>query len=193
MGILQSECLEIMTRAADYIIANAFSKEESDQFQSCYPSIVGEKESSPLCWCYGDLGVALALYQVAQLNSENGAFYQSKSEEILQLAIKREGYANTRVGDAGICYGASGTYLMFNRFFDITKGAVYEERAAYWYDQLFGFAKYPDAPSGFKGMFNQQHASTNISFNEGVIGIGCTIISKLNNNYVALNEFLNIS
>lgn len=194
-GILPELCLSIMKRAAGYILANAYNEQEKDQLKSMYPTIVGENESSPLCWCYGDLGVALALHKVAALSEPGGdkALLINEVGKVLEFGAKRKNYQETRIGDAGICYGASGTFLMFNYLSQFESFEQYSVIAEEWYAQIPGFAVHPEYPCGFKGMFNQQYANTNHSFNEGIIGIGCTILSKLNNNYSALNEFLNIS
>jgi lantibiotic modifying enzyme len=194
LNILPEKCLEIIKKGADFILSKSYTRTETElnKLVSFYPTIVDEIESSPLCWCYGDLGIAIAFNKIGLISPADQK-YSIKANEIFLNSILRTEYKDTRLGDAGLCYGVSGTSLMFRQFYEETGNKVYLEKSEYWHNRIYDFSIHTDGPLGFKGMFNQQYPTTNLSFNEGIAGIGCTILSKLNNNYTALNEFLNIS
>jgi hypothetical protein len=84
---------------------------------------------SRLAWCYGDLGVSIALLQAAR--SAREPTWESEALSIARLAAARRG-PDTAVLDSGVCHGAAGIGHCFNRLFQATQDPVFEEAARFW-------------------------------------------------------------
>ncbi len=98
-----------------------------------YPYEVG-KTGSRLAWCYGDLGVALALRKAARaLDSDDWA---SASSEAVRTAASASIEASLVV-DAGLCHGAAGVALVFSNF---TDEPLAIEAANRWWSLVARFA-----------------------------------------------------
>jgi hypothetical protein len=82
-----------------------------------------------LAWCYGDLGLAVALLWAARCVGE-------AQWERAALAIARRAAArppeHSGVVDAGLCHGAAGVGHLFNRLFQATGEACFADAARFW-------------------------------------------------------------
>src|SRR5438093_719443 len=70
-----------------------------------------------VAWCYGDLGIAVALFLAARCVNES-----SWQNEALALARNVAGRPPEQSGvkDCGLCHGAAGVGHLFNRLFQAT-------------------------------------------------------------------------
>lgn len=184
-GIAPDVCRRVMKGAITYIMANRFTQ---PGMHSLFPTIVGEQEETPLCWCYGDLGVGIALERAGILLGE--PVYRVYAEQIFRNALNRRSFETTRMGDASLCYGAAGTHVLFLQYAATNSDPVFKEAADYWYERIFTYQQDNVDTCGFKAMFNQHYPETNVCFIEGISGIGITIIARMTGRYDCLQEFL---
>ncbi len=91
-------------------------------------------------WCYGDLGVALALWHAGQ--------HDLACETMLACAADAR---RTRVGDAGLCHGSAGVAHACQRFYHATGDVAFRDAARAWFaitldaeriDALHGFSEW---------------------------------------------------
>ena len=72
-----------------------------------------------MAWCYGDLGIAIALYHANQiLNNEE---VEREYIELLHKSLKRKDKSISMVEDISVCHGSFGLALIFKKFYDRTK------------------------------------------------------------------------
>jgi len=96
--------LKLLHSATTYILNQEIPVE---QYGSFFPnfSIESQPELSKtrLAWCYGDLGVGLAIHQSGMTLQKQA--WVDKGMEVLLHAANRRGLVENRVQDAGICHG----------------------------------------------------------------------------------------
>jgi lantibiotic modifying enzyme len=100
-----------------------------------------------LAWCYGDLGIAVALLSAGRL-------MHAPEWEREALAIARRASRRSRevsgVIDAGLCHGAVGVAHLFNRLFQATGEIWLAETARYWFDEALAMRKPGRGIGGFE-------------------------------------------
>jgi lantibiotic modifying enzyme len=171
----------------NYIIRQQFSEPD----MSYFPTLSLENNTSKysrLGWCYGDLGIAQALLISAKmLNNTQLADFAIKV--FLHSSNRRDLKVNFVI-DAGLCHGSAGIAHIFNRLYQTTKNAVFEESSKYWMQQtlalyqqggLAGFKKWNGTNKGWENSYDLL---------DGIIGIGLSMISHLNSNLMEWDECL---
>lgn len=104
-----------------------------------------------LAWCYGDLGVAIALISAARAR-ERADWYQEAI--LLAHACAERPPEISGVRDAGLCHGAAGAAHLFNRLYRATNDAIFADAARSWTWRLLAmrnsepYAGFPAAEGG---------------------------------------------
>ena len=173
----------------------SFKDNDNDAF-CLFPNWIlqnGEPEGqSRLAWCYGDLGIGIALWYASKtLKDEN---LENESLQILKHAAKRKTSKSSMVKDAGICHGAFGNAKIFNRLYKETKDNIFKEASIFWMNKGIEMATFDDGYSGYK-MWNPDNEewSKSTSLLDGIVGIGLTMIDHLANFDSNWDESLMIS
>jgi hypothetical protein len=132
------------------------------------------RDRARAAWCYGDPGIAAALWTAAPELARETA-----------LDAARRDAATCGVADAGLCHGAAGLAHLFNRFYQATGDAVFADAARAWFGRALdlrrddgpgigGFAAWyvtaPGEPPAFHPIAN---------FLEGSIGIGLALLAAI--------------
>lgn len=135
------------------------------------------QQGSRLAWCYGDLGIAIALWRAGK-NSETTQ-WQNIASKIAEDSTNRLYKPKNRVIDAGICHGSAGIAMLFNRMFLETRESKFKEATIYWLKQTLYFARFEDGLAGFKTF--QKDWVIDYSLLTGISGIGLVLTSYLMN------------
>lgn len=96
-----------------------------------FPSTAGRLRgvhTSPLAWCYGDLGVSLSLLAAARVTSRD-----AWRAEALKLALSCS--TRDRVDGPGLCHGAAGAAHLFARLHAQTGDDAFRAAACRWLDR----------------------------------------------------------
>lgn len=148
--------------------------------------------NSRLAWCYGDLGIGLTILNAATALDDKILFQEAML--ILTHASLRTTPEKTLVNDAGICHGAFGNALIFNRVFKITKKSIFFEASLFWCNEGLQMAYHEDGNAGYKKWFPERKEwKKEISLLEGTAGIGLTIINLLSSSDSNWDECLMLS
>jgi lantibiotic modifying enzyme len=106
---------------------------QPDSCDSRFPMWTTRTASIPVttrvAWCYGDLGVAIALLQAAR-SADEPAWEREAILMARRVATRRGGDA--QVVDAGFCHGAAGVGHCFNRLYQATRDSTFADAAAWW-------------------------------------------------------------
>lgn len=161
-----------------------------------FPSWVCKEEPavySRLAWCYGDLGIGIALWQAG--NNTNTDEWKNKAVEILLHSTQRRSKVETDAVDAGLCHGTSGIAHIYNRMYHYTGKENFKEAALYWFDETLKMAKFDDGLAGFKAWRTPKHGGlqNEYGFLEGIAGIGLTLISVISDTEPNWDECLLLS
>lgn len=118
----------LLDGAVAYLLGVA-APDPDGRYAGWLPSAEGG--STRLAWCYGDLGVSLALVSAAQATGE--VEWRTQGLELARLCASRT-FAQAHVRDAGLCHGTAGAMHCFNRLWHATGEAVFADAARAWVD-----------------------------------------------------------
>lgn len=187
-------CNEMIIGGCKFILSQIMNCKKSGSFFPSYS--VSDKETnnygngSRLAWCYGDLGVAFALYKASELIGD--LEMQKKASNILQKTTLRKELFDTQIVDACICHGTAGLAMFYRRLYLDTKINIFLDASSYWMSQTLGFSQFQDGIAGFKTKYVEEYKS-NLSLLMGVAGIGIVLISFLEDNQQKWDEFFFLS
>ena len=178
-GIAKEKVLGLLTGAVKYLLNQQL---DISKFKSNFPSWVCKDEHvthSRLAWCYGDLGIGIALWQAG--NNTNNETWKEKAIEILLHSARRKDLKENSVVDAGLCHGTSGIAHIFNRMFINTGLKEFKNTADYWFSETLKMAKYDDGLAGYKVWRIPEYGGlqNEYGFLEGIAGIGLSLISAI--------------
>ena len=120
----------------------------------------GEASRGPLHWCYGDPGVAGAIFAAG-----DAADRPEWTSAAVDVALRTAGRAadETAVVEPGICHGSAGLGHIYNRFWQATGDARFSVAARLWLERT---------PALLGG-------TSDAGFLEGTAGIGLVLLSAL--------------
>ena len=154
-----------------------------EKYGSYFPNISIESQSelykSRLAWCYGDLGVAMSVWQSGLLLNKRE--WTDKGFKVLLHLAGRRGLVENRVQDAGFCHGTAGVAHFFNRLYRITQRMEFIEAADYWHLETLKMATFTDGLAGYKALHSEEHGGwqTSETLLEGIAGIGLSLLSSV--------------
>lgn len=183
---------ELLLGGTQYILK---SKNENENLLSVFPNSVSVNKTnlnSRLAWCYGDLGIGTAMWNVSRVLKDDdlGNF----SLNVLKQTAARRTIETTRVVDPGICHGSFGNALMYSRIYKNSKDTDFKEAAEFWINDGINRATFKDGYANFKQFnpVNDEWYNT-CSLLEGIAGIGLSIIDHLTDMDSSWDECLMIS
>ena len=193
LGINISLCDKLLNGSVRYLMNNAF---ETQKYGSFFPNSISEGVQpigSRLAWCYGDLGVAFALYCYAKQFDRQDIF--DFAVKVLLYSTQRKKDEDTKIRDACLCHGSSGIMHIFNRLYSDTKDEQFSKATNFWAQKTIDIAHYPNGLAGYKTWRSQEMGGlqNNYSFLEGIAGIGISLISYINDIEPAWDECLLLS
>jgi lantibiotic modifying enzyme len=109
-NIAKEKTKDMLCRAITFLLSKK-SDIPNEITKSFFPSVVYMNENkkeygSRLAWCYGDLGIGMALWQSSR--SLQHKEWERISLDILLHTTTRTDLVKERVADGGICHGSSG-------------------------------------------------------------------------------------
>jgi len=112
-------------------VINWMLSTKNDIATSLFPFSVNSKNIkqgyAPLRWCYGDMGVAIAIFLSGK--RLDNAKWQAEGIAIMANCAERLIRELPNVTDAHICHGAAGIAHIFNRFYQYTKIDKFKDAA----------------------------------------------------------------
>ena len=185
---------KLITQSVMYILEQITFSEGSISY---FPSYSKESSSgnnySRLGWCYGDLGIALTLWNAAVVMKNKE--WENTSLAILRHNCTRRDLQENGIRDAGLCHGSAGIAYIFWRMYLNTHISEFQETTDYWMNISLQMAKYEDGLAGFKTWRIKESGGPEKLDNllEGVAGIGLALLSCLHINELAWDECLLLS
>jgi lantibiotic modifying enzyme len=129
-GVEVQRARRLLDGAVGYLMSVA-ETEPGGRFQAWLPS---KTPRSPprVAWCYGDLGVAVAM--MAAASATNRDDWRASALELAHgMAIRP--VESSGVVDAGLCHGAAGVAHLFNRLSQAIGDAELADAAERWFDR----------------------------------------------------------
>lgn len=183
-------CTQLLKGSIDFLLNYRYSIKGNATFPSF---IINEKpeNSSRLAWCYGDLGISIALWQAGNVLNDN----QLKNEAINVClnTINWKNSGDTKIFDAGLCHGTSGVAHIYNRMYRYTGRKEFQYASNYWIKETITIAKFDDGLAGFKTLVENGKWENNYGILEGISGIGLALLSFNTPKNTSWDKFLLLS
>ena len=127
-----------------------------------------------VAWCYGDLGVAVALLSAATATGRD-----EWRRDALELArgMAARSFESSQVQDGGLCHGAAGVAHLFNRLAQATGDAGLAKAADAWFGHTLAIRR-SDGLGGFpRALYNDGNPSFEPSADllNGAIGVALAL------------------
>ena len=184
--------IETLSGAVNYILSQQKDITEFGSYFSHY-LITNSQEpalKSRLAWCYGDLGIGLALWRAGK--AINNIEWEEKGLEILLQSTKRRIGSDTLVIDAEICHGSAGIALIFRRMYLETRMSQFKEATDFWIRETLNFSEHEDGLAGFKTYLKGEWIG-DYSLLTGITGIGLVLMSYITDDVQKWDEMLLLS
>jgi lantibiotic biosynthesis protein len=186
--MLTGEGKETIEKSVSYLLA----QKKKDSILDDYPQVVGENIEESVCrlaWCYGDLGIALALFHASKALDRDD--WKQEAINTALKSTKRTPENSTIVYskelgifDAGFCHGTAGVAHIFNRFYKATKIQDFKVAADFWLQKTLE-SRLPDG----KWLFPHYNYETSKrdwlesnSLLEGLAGVGLVLLGFYDEN-----------
>ncbi len=130
-----------------------------------------------LAWCYGDLGVAMALWLTGA--HAGRADWQVEASAILRKATKRTSLEPNRLFDTCLCHGTAGLALIFYKMGELTGHQELSDAAIRWVQATFDFGGREGFAGGFSYFTTGDRYVSNYGLLEGIAGTGLVLLSLL--------------
>ena len=191
-GEKDAKIIETLSGAVNYILS---LQKNAIEFGSYFPHYVITNPQTPvsksrLAWCYGDLGIGLALWRAGK--SLDNHEWKEKGLEILLYSTKRRLATDTFIIDAEICHGSAGIALIYRRMYLETAIEQFKEATDFWIKQTLSFSEHEDGLVGFKTYMKGEWIG-DYSLLTGVSGIGLVLLSFISNDSQDWDEMLLLS
>ncbi|MCK4677258.1 MAG: lanthionine synthetase C family protein [Bacteroidales bacterium] len=160
---------------------------------SCFSNWImpGEKPgNSRLAWCYGDLGVAVSLWNAGNVLDEQS--WKDEAENIFLKTLKRKLWAPNGVADASFCHGTAGIAHIYNRMYQSTGKKHYKLAAGFWLKETLKMATHNNGIAGYRYWYlsSEDNYKDEPGLLEGAAGIGLVIMAAISNLVPAWDEAL---
>lgn len=124
-------------------------------------------------WCYGDLGIALALLWAARSVGEPE--WERKALDLARHTAQRP-IAQAGTMDAGLCHGAAGNAHLFNRLYQATRDPLFLDAARNWFAKTMTY-RVPDKGVGNFQAWRRDEWQDVPGLLEGSIGIALALLA----------------
>ena len=139
-------------RLLDGAVTWLLRQKRKDENGSRFPAWVapgGKSESCRSAWCYGDPGIAAALFCAARSAGEPA--WEREALEIARGAATRPP-DEAGVVDAGLCHGAAGLGHVFNRLYQATGDEMLGRAARFWFERTLAMRQPGRGVGGFSAL-----------------------------------------
>lgn len=164
---------ELLAGCARFILSEKLEASCVSTFPHYFSDDVPRAESR-LAWCYGDLGICIALWVAGETLND-----QSFKEEAINIGlktIKRKDPLDTGIMDAGICHGSAGAALLYWRLHQLTGVEDFRMTADFWIEDTMQRANFDDGQAGFK-MWTKDGYLNEVNILNGIAGIGLVLLT----------------
>ena len=191
-GMKDKRVIEMLSGAVHYVF---FQQKDFSQFGYYFPNFIltHTQESvykSRLAWCYGDLGIGMALWQAGK--STNNSDWKEKGLEVMLGSTQRQNYNDSFVADAGICHGSAGLAMIFRRMFLETDRGEFTGAVNQWLYQTLQMSKFKNGLAGFM-TYEQNEWKSDYSLLTGISGVGIVLLAYLENDKQIWDEMFLLS
>jgi lantibiotic biosynthesis protein len=191
VGIEKELCEHLIKQSMEFILNHENEGDKDSLFPTC---LDGKSISSRVSWCYGDLNVAISLWQCGQYFQIQK--WMDKAIAIFKFNINRIIPEASGAVDACLCHGAAGNAAMYMRMWRETREQSFLNCANEWYKNTEAMLKFSDDINTpgilvYQGKDDQWQYRWDLL--EGSAGVGLALISKQVGKPLPWDEFMLLS
>ena len=191
-GKKDDKTIKMLSGAVNYVLSQ---QKDFNQLCSYFPNYIINNSQKPisksrLAWCYGDLGISMALLQAGKA-IDNPSWIEKGIEVLLQSTLRQK-YEDSLVMDAGICHGSVGLAIIYRRIYLETGLKEFIKASNYYLIKSLQMASFEDGLAGYK-TFEIDGWKCDYSFITGIAGIGTGLLSFLTEDKQTWDEILLMS
>lgn len=131
--------LELIHGVVDYIMFNRVDHQKCGCWFASSSLECEQPYRSRLAWCYGDLGIAVALYHAAHVIGDS-ELHDLSLRVLEYAAVYRRDLRQNYVQDACVCHGAAGIGLVFREMARATGSVLLADAADFWREVVLRWA-----------------------------------------------------
>ena len=191
-GIYDNKIVDLLSGAVNYVLSQ---QRDFKQFGSYYPNYIPVNSQYPvsksrLAWCYGDLGIAMALWQAGKvIDSED---WKTKGLEVILQSAQIRKYEYSSVIDGGICHGSAGLAMIFRRIYIETGRYEFNDSINHWLYQTLQISRFENGLVGYKTFLKDEWIN-DYSLLTGISGIGLVLLTWLEDDSQTWDEMFLLS
>lgn len=175
----KQETLQLLNGAVKYLLS-----QRMDVFinGANFPNVVFNNgihvTSRVMGWCYGDMGISMALYQASKATRNKDL--ESLALKVLLDTTNLKSLKKEHISDPSICHGTVGIAHMYNRVFQETKIEQFKDSSLFWFEETFKMTAFENGVADFKKWFScHENSVDECSVLVGASGIGLALISAI--------------
>lgn len=178
-GIARKKIKELIDGSIEWLLHQKNGPAGAVSVFPTYISTAGSKLSpvSRLGWCYGDLGIAVALNH-AGCALTNAKYKDLASKILLHTRMSRT-CENGFIEDASICHGSMGVSHIYRSMYRTSGQPWLRHEADRWLHTSLHRASDSTAPAGFNYLVQDGYI-TRYNLIEGLAGIGLALMGAIN-------------
>ncbi len=171
-GFFKDRCKKIITPAIQFLLNRKLTK-GTNLFPYNSDSTMTYEYSN---LSYGDMGIGYTLYHAGRILN-NETYSTQGIETMLNLSTFRDD-KEEKIYDANLIYGAAGIYSLFRLFEEYHPNKAFTQASEYWLDRVMAFGTKNTKWAGYKTFYNGEQNELQLCFDQGICGIGITLICK---------------
>lgn len=169
----------VLQKLGSYLINIICNNNNCISLYSSFGEYKATTHPSRMAWCYGDLGIAYALFRLGKYL--NILEYIETSKRIILHSAKRTSSFQTMMWDKCICHGSTGVYQFFKFFNKNIFNGELDKIVNFWYQYSFNKALTDSSKISllFRSYDNNEekfHLKNNIL--DGISGIGLSLLKN---------------
>jgi lantibiotic modifying enzyme len=178
-GVVADRARVLLEGAVRWLLAQRDTGDTRAGFATVVSAGAPVRRPSRIGWCYGDLGLSVALLQTARSLGEDA--WAQEALRAGRRAAERP-LEESGVRDAGLCHGAAGNAHLFHRLYLASEEPVFREAARAWLSHTLALRREGEGIAGFRVW--QQDASgeswvASPGLLSGASGVGLALLAAL--------------
>ena len=155
---------------------------------------VGPTQPTRLAWCYGDLGVSLALRSAAVATSrvDFWNFAVKLAEDAARRPVESAG-----IIDGGLCHGTAGAAHLFRHWFRATGQQSFLDASRFWFRETLALRNEGSGVGGYRSVIRDVELRDvwidNPELLNGAAGIGLALLAAVTDRAPTWDRFLLLS
>jgi len=164
-GIRPRKARKLLDDAVAWLLRQERAEETGSRFPS-WSEFRSKRESCRSAWCYGDPGVAAALFVASRCVGE-----PEWEREALRIArgVAARPTDEAGVVDAGLCHGAAGLGHVFNRMYQATGDEEFGRAARFWFERTLEMRQPRRGIGGFRALAAREDGTSYWEDDEGIL------------------------